>query len=70
MTDKPVHIKFRNQQNPQAEFDVVQLEDVLHRENLDHSPLQLHLVEFYMIVLIEKGEYRNTKMYSKLSHEI
>lgn len=55
MIENPIHIKFQNRQNPNAEFDVVQLEELFDRKDIDHSPYQLHLVEFYMILLIESG---------------
>ncbi|MBI1226976.1 MAG: helix-turn-helix domain-containing protein [Bacteroidetes bacterium] len=56
MTSPPIHIKFQNLQNPQARFDVVKLEELLHREYTNHSPFQLHLVEFYIIILAEEGQ--------------
>ena len=49
------HIKFRNTQNPKSTFDLVNIEEVFTRKNLDHSPLKLHLVEFFIILLIEDG---------------
>jgi AraC-like DNA-binding protein len=55
MQEKPKNIKFRNQQNPNAKFDIVKLEDLLLREGSDHSPLDFHLVEFYVLILIENG---------------
>ena len=54
------HIKFHNQQNPHAGLDILQLENLLVRQNLDHSPLDLHLVEFYMIILITEGSGSHT----------
>ncbi len=51
-----LHIKFQNHQNPNAEFDVFKLEELFNRENLNHSPFHQHLVEFYIIILIEKGK--------------
>ncbi len=56
----PKHIKFQNRQNPRAEFDVVSLEDIATRQALDHSPFQLHLVEFYIILLVHKGKGSHT----------
>lgn len=55
MDNSPIHIKFENSQNPNAEFDIISFQDVLTREDMDHSPLELHLVEFYMILFIEDG---------------
>ena len=53
MTENPVHIKFQNSQNPQAEFDVIKLEELFSRDDLDYSPYQLHLIEFYIIIFID-----------------
>ena len=52
----PKQIKFRNKQNPNATFDLIRLEEIFQRKNLDHSPTNLHRVEFYIIILIEKGQ--------------
>lgn len=60
MTDKPIHVKFQNSQNPLAEFDVIKLEELLYRQDLNHTPLDLHRVEFYMIMLIENGQGLHT----------
>ncbi len=56
MTESPRHIKFHNQQNPNAGFDLVRLEEIFQRKDLDHDPNQLHLVEFYIILFIESGK--------------
>lgn len=51
----PVKIEFQNSQNPQAQFDLLDLKDMFGRTYEDHSPFQLHRVTFYLIILIEKG---------------
>lgn len=56
----PVHVKFQNQQNPTAGFDLIDLGELYTRKALDHSPFQLHLVEFYMIVFVHEGEGSHT----------
>jgi len=56
MTNKPIHIPFSNEQNPNSHFDLLQLEEIFQRENLDHSLEQLHLVEFYIILIIKEGK--------------
>lgn len=55
MSEDP-HVRFRNSQNPKATFDFLALSRIFHREDLDHSPLSLHHVGFYMIILITEGE--------------
>ncbi|MEM6967032.1 MAG: helix-turn-helix transcriptional regulator [Bacteroidota bacterium] len=56
MADDFQHIKFHNQQNPRATFDIVPYESIFDRKDLKHSPFQSHLVEFYIILFIEKGK--------------
>lgn len=54
--EQPVQLKFINKQNPKSAFDVIQLEFVMGQAFEDHSPFQLHKVEFYIILLIESGK--------------
>ena len=65
MSENPIHIKFKNSQNPNAKFDIINLEEFYNRTDLDHSPYQLHLVEFYMIILIEEGKGSHTIDFAK-----
>lgn len=60
MKDETIHIKFSNSQNPKARFDIIKIEDLLGRADLDHSPFKLHLVEFYLVILIEEGKGLHT----------
>lgn len=50
------HIKFDNQQNEKAEFDIIKLEKLYVRKNLDHSIEANHKVEFYVLLFIEDGQ--------------
>lgn len=63
------HISFQNQQNPLAGFDCIRLEELFQRKGLNHSPFELHLVEFYMIVLIQEGEGAHTIDFTKHDYE-
>ena len=56
MAEKPRHIKFNNRQNPNAEFDLIRLEDLFNRADSNAILGELHLVEFYAIILIEEGQ--------------
>ncbi len=67
--EKPIHIKFENRHNPQAGFDLLNLEDLQRRTDLDHSPFQLHLVAFYMIILIEEGQGNHTIDFTKYKYK-
>lgn len=67
--ENPIHIKFRNRQNPFSEFDFIKLEGLFERNDLNHSPSQLHLVEFYMIILIEEGSGLHTIDFTEYKYE-
>ena len=69
MAKPPVHIKFRNRQNPLAAFDIIKLEELFHRKNLGHSPFQPHIVEFYMIILILEGKGMHTIDFTEYPYE-
>ncbi|MEL6633526.1 MAG: helix-turn-helix transcriptional regulator [Bacteroidota bacterium] len=60
MEEKPIHIKFHNRQNPQSTFDIIDLDSVFRMKGLNHSPMNLHLVEFYLLLFIEEGEGQHT----------
>ncbi|MGH1338084.1 MAG: AraC family transcriptional regulator [Aureispira sp.] len=55
MLDRPIHIKFHNNQNPLSSFDFIKLENLFDRNNLEHSIYHPQLVEFYMILFIQEG---------------
>ena len=69
MTDTPIHIKFNNRQNPEAEFDAIKLEEVFLRQGMGHTPFQLHLVEFYLIIIIEEGEGLHTIDFTEFTYQ-
>lgn len=60
MNKKAKNIKFANHQNPHSKFDLIRLEDLFLREDIDHSPADLHRVEFYIILFVEEGEGLHT----------
>lgn len=60
MIEPPKHIKFHNEQNPNAEFDLVRLEDIYQREEIDHEIEKIHLIEFYIILFIDSGQGKHT----------
>lgn len=55
MTDDTLHIPFKNDHNPKAKFDLLKIEELIHRKNLDHSPFKSHIVQFYIILIIYDG---------------
>ncbi len=69
MSIDPIHIKFFNHQNPRAKFDIIELEELFKRKELNHSPFQHHLVEFYMMILIEKGNGAHTIDFTDYPYE-
>ena len=54
------HIKFSNNQYRRSQFDLIRLEELFLRTELDHSPVELHKVEFYVILIIEQGKTLHT----------
>ncbi len=58
--EDPIHISFQNTQNPKAGFDILSLESLSGRKDLDHSPFEPHLVEFYLLLFIEEGKGKHT----------
>ncbi len=53
--ENPKNIKFLNRQNLKYQFDIVKLEELYQRTDLDHSIEHHHKVEFYILLFIEKG---------------
>ncbi|MEZ4911604.1 MAG: helix-turn-helix transcriptional regulator [Saprospiraceae bacterium] len=53
-------IKFQNKHKPKAHFDILRLEDLFKRKNLDHSLEDFHKVEFYLVLLTENGSGYHT----------
>lgn len=60
MTEKTKSIKFNNQQNPNAKFDIVRLEDLIRMRDIGHSPFDFHLVEFYVLLHVQEGSGTHT----------
>lgn len=60
MKKETKNIKFINHQNPSSQFDLIKLEELFMRKNLDHSPEALHQVEFYIILFFEEGQGYHT----------
>lgn len=48
-------INFDNQVNPKSFFDIVKIEDLLHRE-LNHDICKNHVVKFYVIFFVYEGK--------------
>ena len=59
-TTPPKQIEFQNQQNPVAGFDLIRLEELFQREDLDHHITELHRVAFFIIIFIEEGSGSHT----------
>ncbi|MEM6633149.1 MAG: helix-turn-helix transcriptional regulator [Bacteroidota bacterium] len=54
-----LNISFDNRSNPASSFDMLRLEELLKRENLNHNPQKLHRVNFFLIFLITGGKGRH-----------
>lgn len=51
----PKNIKFTNQKNTRSQFDILKLEELYKRKNIDHSIEEPHKVEFFILLFVEKG---------------
>lgn len=58
MLDEP--IKFENVQNPNARFDLINIQELFRRKDIDHSIETHHRCQFYILIFIEKGEGGHT----------
>ncbi|CAL2075409.1 AraC-like ligand binding domain-containing protein [Tenacibaculum sp. 190524A02b] len=59
MSNDTIHVKFENQQFPEAAFDLLPLESLFHNFDLYHfEPPQI--VEFYIIILIQENTGKHT----------
>lgn len=55
MGNKPKNIQFKNQKNANVQFDIIKLEDLYTRKDINHSIETNHKVEFYILMLVEDG---------------
>ena len=69
MKDPFLHIKFKNQQNPESDFDLLAVERLFKRKALNHSPEKPHLVEFYMIIFVQEGQGKHNIDFIEYSYE-
>jgi len=60
MKENTKQIKFQNLQNPNAKFDLLRLEELYSRDNLNHNIEKHHKVEFYIILIIVEGSGNHT----------
>lgn len=60
MINQPIKIKFVNETHPHSTFDLLRIEELFQRESLDHSPEQLHKVEFFIVIFITEGQGYHT----------
>lgn len=56
---QPARIAYHNQKVPNSLFDIVKIERILGR-SMDHSPFQLHRLDFYGILVIKHGQGYHT----------
>lgn len=60
MKDNYSNIRFDRSKRPTIDFDIVSLEEILKRDDLDHDPKSLHRVHFYLLILITSGSGKHT----------
>ncbi|MEM9984015.1 MAG: helix-turn-helix transcriptional regulator [Bacteroidota bacterium] len=60
MMDQDIfHIEFDNRRYPEAQFDMLSLQQVFSRAH-DHDPRDLHRVGFFMLILVTDGQGQHT----------
>ncbi len=60
MKEKTVKVAFRNSINPKARFDLLKIEKLFERKNLDHDIEKLHKVNFFLLLFITEGSSKHT----------
>lgn len=60
MKDNYSNIKFDRSKKPAIDFDIVPLEEIFEREDLDHDLRNLHRVHFYVLIFITSGIGKHT----------
>lgn len=60
MQERFTNISFDRKKRPELDFDIVPLESLLHRSDLDHDPTLLHRVQFYILLLVTSGTGKHT----------
>ncbi len=53
-------IRFHQKAYPNLGFDILPLESIPERTNLNHSPLKLHQIDFYLMLIVTEGKGRHT----------
>ena len=60
MKEELHNVKFENQVNPNSTFDIIRLEKLFKRKDLEFDPAQLHKVGFFMLLFVTEGEGSHT----------
>ena len=60
MYEKIHLVKFDRSRHPGVEFEILPLENILHRKDLDHNQLNPHQISFYLLILITSGNGKHT----------
>ncbi|MEM9548934.1 MAG: helix-turn-helix transcriptional regulator, partial [Bacteroidota bacterium] len=60
MSFQPEHVQFENKANPHSGFDMVNLQELYSRKDVEVPIDTIHLVEFYILLFIQKGKGKHT----------
>ncbi|MFK7933054.1 MAG: helix-turn-helix transcriptional regulator [Saprospiraceae bacterium] len=55
MATEPFQVKFKNSKNPNSAFDLITIEEIMRRTDLNHDIEKLHRVEFFTLIFITAG---------------
>lgn len=54
------NVRFDHSKHPGTAFEIVSLESIIHREDLDHDHLSPHLIRFYLMIFVLEGSGKHT----------
>lgn len=60
MQDRFTRIDFDRNKGPAIDFDILTLDNIQKRRDLDHNPLDPHKVSFYVLLVITSGKGKHT----------
>ena len=69
MKENPIRIKYRNSANPNSAFDMLKLEGLFQRKNLNHNIEKLHRVDFFTLIFVTGGQGAHTIDFTDYNYE-
>ncbi|MEL7005218.1 MAG: helix-turn-helix transcriptional regulator [Bacteroidota bacterium] len=60
MIEQVQQVNFDRGKHPGMEFEILTLENILYRKDMDHNQLNTHQISFYVLMVITDGHGRHT----------